>query len=512
MKNKNSDLTVSNNSNQNLLYNFTKIFKMNRILFLIIFLISSNNFYSQDVPTSERNALITIFNTLNGTNWNTFLKSNWKTNNPVSTWGGISVDTDSNGQLHVTEIDLVDNNLKGNIPIIIKDLSYLRKLYIGSGNISSIPNEIGNLSNLNDLLLISSGAIQIPSSLGNLNNLNYLTLEATSIDLPSTLGNLTNLRFLSLFSSNSLQLPSSIENLINLNTIILDSSSSSIFLPSTFGNLPNLNSIILSSPLMSSFPTVITNLKNTLTSLTIEKNKILNFPSEVTTLLKLKYFSFYYYGNFTSFPPDFSNLNLLENININDPNKKITCENPLFFSYFPNLSQISYTGVTTSKYFDLSKNKKLRNVYIDSEKLVVVNFSNGTNNLTYNIKFGNTLLKNIKCISVDNPTNAQNGTSPYNWTVNWFNNTKNYLSDCSVYLSTNNFSKPNLKIFPNPVKNILYIESEGNKINGEIYSTNGQFLKLVSSKEINISDLKKGVYILKLNTENGIFTQKIIKE
>ena len=72
--------------------------------------------------------------------------------------------------------------------------------------------------------------------------------------------------------------------------------------------------------------------------------------------------------------------------------------------------------------------------------------------------------------------------------------------------------KPNLKIFPNPVKNILYIESEGNKINGEIYSTNGQFLKLVSSKEINISDLKKGVYILKLNTENGILTQKIIKE
>ena len=96
MKNKNSDITVSNNSNQNLLYNFTKIFNMKRILFLIIFTIVSNNFYSQDVPTSERNALITIFNTLNGTNWNTFLKSNWKTNNPVSTWGGISVATDTN--------------------------------------------------------------------------------------------------------------------------------------------------------------------------------------------------------------------------------------------------------------------------------------------------------------------------------------------------------------------------------------------------------------------------------
>ena len=86
MKNKNSDLTVSNNSNQNLLYNFTKIFKMNRILFLIIFLISSNNFYSQDVPTSERNALISIFNNMNGTNWSAGSKLNWNTSNPVSTW------------------------------------------------------------------------------------------------------------------------------------------------------------------------------------------------------------------------------------------------------------------------------------------------------------------------------------------------------------------------------------------------------------------------------------------
>ncbi len=36
MKNKNSDLTVSNNSNQNLLYNFTKIFKMKKNLFSLL--------------------------------------------------------------------------------------------------------------------------------------------------------------------------------------------------------------------------------------------------------------------------------------------------------------------------------------------------------------------------------------------------------------------------------------------------------------------------------------------
>ena len=36
MKNKNSDITVSNNSNQNLLYNFTKIFKMKKNLFSLL--------------------------------------------------------------------------------------------------------------------------------------------------------------------------------------------------------------------------------------------------------------------------------------------------------------------------------------------------------------------------------------------------------------------------------------------------------------------------------------------
>ena len=48
MKNKNSDLTVSNNSNQNLLYNFTKIFKMKKTL-LVLFATAFCKLYSQNV-------------------------------------------------------------------------------------------------------------------------------------------------------------------------------------------------------------------------------------------------------------------------------------------------------------------------------------------------------------------------------------------------------------------------------------------------------------------------------
>ena len=48
MKNKNPDNTVSRNSNQNLLYNFTKIFKMKKTL-LVLFAIVFCKLYSQNI-------------------------------------------------------------------------------------------------------------------------------------------------------------------------------------------------------------------------------------------------------------------------------------------------------------------------------------------------------------------------------------------------------------------------------------------------------------------------------
>ena len=94
------------------------------------------------------------------------------------------------------------------------------------------------------------------------------------------------------------------------------------------------------------------------------------------------------------------------------------------------------------------------------------------------------------------------------------------LDDLSwTYYSTLNvddFETNTLKIYPNPIK--------GNTLNAEVKSTtNYQIYDILgkkilsgtvttSNKKINVSSLKNGIYILKLETANGSVTKKLIKE
>ena len=56
---------------------------MKKLLLLTICFLSVFSTYSQ-VPTSERNALIAIYNALDGPNWGN--RTNWNTTHPVNTW------------------------------------------------------------------------------------------------------------------------------------------------------------------------------------------------------------------------------------------------------------------------------------------------------------------------------------------------------------------------------------------------------------------------------------------
>ncbi|WP_027878623.1 endonuclease [Mesoflavibacter zeaxanthinifaciens] len=83
-------------------------------------------------------------------------------------------------------------------------------------------------------------------------------------------------------------------------------------------------------------------------------------------------------------------------------------------------------------------------------------------------------------------------------------------------LSTSNFEKSTFKIYPNPIK--------GNTLNADVKSTTSYQIydilgkKILSgtvttnNKKINVSSLKKGIYILKLETSNGSVTKKLIRE
>ncbi len=93
--------------------------------------------------------------------------------------------------------------------------------------------------------------------------------------------------------------------------------------------------------------------------------------------------------------------------------------------------------------------------------------------------------------------------------INWYGNT-------STVLSTNEFEKLSISVFPVPSKDVLFIKNySGFNIDQILlYDINGKLLieQNQNFKYVNISGLSNGIYLLNLLTDTGKFTKKIIKE
>ncbi|MEI8085300.1 MAG: T9SS type A sorting domain-containing protein [Paludibacter sp.] len=77
-----------------------------------------------------------------------------------------------------------------------------------------------------------------------------------------------------------------------------------------------------------------------------------------------------------------------------------------------------------------------------------------------------------------------------------------------------NVEASKLSIYPNPVNNSLSITSKDEIEKIDIYNLTGVLLKHIEAKfkTIDMSNLNKGSYLVKVYTQQGIITQKIIKE
>jgi len=145
---------------------------------------------AQTNPTDSL-ALVALYNAANGANWT----NTWDLSQPVSTWYGVTM----NGS-RVANLNLYTNQLSGNIPPEIGDLTNLIYLDMGVSQLSgNIPPEIGNLANLTHLVLSNaqlSGSI--PPEIGNLTNLRHLNLSNNQLSgsIPPEIGNLANLTHL----------------------------------------------------------------------------------------------------------------------------------------------------------------------------------------------------------------------------------------------------------------------------------------------------------------------------
>jgi hypothetical protein len=120
-----------------------------------------------------------------------------------------------------------------------------------------------------------------------------------------------------------------------------------------------------------------------------------------------------------------------------------------------------------------------------------------------------------------------NGVNTYNYIVNEGGNYKviiEYSTTCNATSNTVNITLQNLSInenspenkinfYPNPVKELIFL-SDFIDSDYEIYNLLGNMVQKGKSKDnyINVNQLAKGIYVLKLHKNGNVINQKFIKE
>ncbi|WP_297092238.1 C39 family peptidase [uncultured Draconibacterium sp.] len=129
-------------------------------------------------------ALVDLYYATNGDGWND--TTNWFSG-PVASWYGVSVEND-----RVTSIWLDQNNLVGELPESIGNLSALQYLDLGGNQISgTLPASMGNLSSLEVFhIWWNQLSGNIPEELGNIPFLTVLNLSGNMFDgeIPQWIG------------------------------------------------------------------------------------------------------------------------------------------------------------------------------------------------------------------------------------------------------------------------------------------------------------------------------------
>ncbi len=81
-----------------------------------------------------------------------------------------------------------------------------------------------------------------------------------------------------------------------------------------------------------------------------------------------------------------------------------------------------------------------------------------------------------------------------------------------VSVGLNEKQSLSLQVYPNPASDKLYVNIGLEKINLKLYTLQGALVAESTAKELSLAELNAGVYVLLVQTENGNFTQKIIKQ
>lgn len=367
----------------------------------ILLLLFINRSLEAAIPGSEREALIAFYNATNGDEWKN--NSGWKGNNEEfddfsaygseGTWFGV---TTADG--HVTKIYTRSNDLRGNLPPGLANLTQLEELVIeNESNLSGkIPPELGHLADLKTLIIegtMITGGIHpllgnlekleklvirnrvisvnlprhsdhdtresmrieemlkykvthlsgpIPPELGNLVQLKTLDLEGNNLSgsIPGTLGKLSQLEILNLGKNQlSGSIPMELGNLGNLHTLLLGFNQLTGFIPPHLGKAGKLEILKLNNNrLKGSIPGELGNLSN-LRELNLSRNRLGGgIPPELGNSLNLKDLNLAYNRLEGGIPPELVNIYELQYLYLN--NNRLSGSLPSALGHFTALLQV----------------------------------------------------------------------------------------------------------------------------------------------------------------------------
>lgn len=536
----------------------------------------SNLFFAQwSISNAERSALISLYNSTDGENWN----RTWDTANDPRNWFGVVVKNGAVTELNLsgnalngnfptnitsltklTKLDLSNNKLTGEVAIGISSVSSLVKLDISNNRLSGDPtNSLSGLTNLEDLGLggnsftISdvNGLLQnfnnikilnianlelvnIPSKIAAFTNLESLVLDNNPIatNAYGNIGGLSKLTTLSIAGTGLTQIPTQVSQrtqLINLNL-----SNNSITEQNTGGlsALTNLEWLSLESNQLAQIPVQLAQLKK-LETLDLGRNKINGGLSTLTALSNLEQLFLNNNQISGNFPSALLGMPKLMMVNLNS--NQLTGDLPDKLPEITHISNNRFNKSQLSNYIsDFTEQTELNYSpqRYDGQKEVLgvigqqAKLDQSLSGSEYTFTWFKNLDQKMNITTESLNFNSVQNTDYAVYTAEAY--TYGNL-DNNVFFNLSLFREPialvdalatlgaqdlkELSIYPNPATDYINILNVKHQIEKvAIFDLTGKRMLSDNKQKINVSKLPSGVYVLSVKTEAGIKNFKFIKQ
>ncbi|WP_130733787.1 T9SS type A sorting domain-containing protein [Flavobacterium sp. J27] len=180
----------------------------------------------------------------------------------------------------------------------------------------------------------------------------------------------------------------------------------------------------------------------------------------------------------------------------------------LDLSSLTNLQYLNLEGNSITD-LDLSSKTSLTTLNVKNNSLISLNVKSGNNIILTTFDASNN--PSLTCIEVDNDSNATAGVGNY---ASWIKDaTASYSVNCNP-LSIPNQSLEISYFYPNPIgsNEILNFKNINNDFTFSIYDYAGKLIdkKSISTDSYQLGNLAKGVYIIQIQTDSELFTNKLL--